>query len=80
MAQGLAREFGPAGIHVVHVVIDGVIDGSYARETFASFVADRGEGGLVDPDDAAEVYWHLHRQPRSAWTQELDLRPFREPF
>jgi NAD(P)-dependent dehydrogenase (short-subunit alcohol dehydrogenase family) len=80
VAQGLAREFGPAGIHVAHVVIDGVIDGTYAREAFPAFVAARGEDGLIDPDEAADVYWDLHRQPRSAWTQELDLRPFCEPF
>lgn len=80
VAQGLAREFGPGGIHVAHVVIDGVIDGAYAREAFPAFVASRGADGLVDPDAAAEVYWSLHRQPPSAWTQEIDLRPFREPF
>jgi len=80
VAQGLAREFGPQGIHVAHVIIDGVIDGSYAREKFADFVRAKGEDGLIDPAAIAEVFLSLHRQPRSAWTHELDLRPFKETF
>jgi NAD(P)-dependent dehydrogenase (short-subunit alcohol dehydrogenase family) len=80
VAQGLAREFGPQGLHIAHVVIDGVIDGEYARGKFPDFVAAKGEDGLLAPDEIADAYWALHRQPRSAWTHELDLRPFREPF
>ena len=80
VAQGLAREFGPQGIHVAHVVIDGVIGGDYARSRFPDFVAAKGKDGLLAPADIADAYWALHRQPRSAWTHELDLRPFREPF
>ncbi|MFG1477981.1 SDR family NAD(P)-dependent oxidoreductase [Xanthobacter sp. V4C-4] len=80
VAQGLAREVGPAGLHVAHVVIDGVIDGDYAARHFPQFVAARGPDGLLAPDDIADVFWTLHRQPRSTWTQELDLRPFKEPF
>jgi NAD(P)-dependent dehydrogenase (short-subunit alcohol dehydrogenase family) len=80
VAQGLAREFGPHGIHVAHVVIDGVIDGAYARERFPDFVRAKGEDGLIDPGAIADAFLSLHRQPRSAWTHELDLRPFNETF
>lgn len=80
LSQGMAREFGPHGIHVAHVVIDGVIDGDYARQQFPEFVATKGEGGLLDPDAIAAAYWALHRQPQSAWTQEIDLRPYCEGF
>ena len=80
VAQGLAREFGPQGIHVAHVVIDGVIDGAYAREKFPDFVRTKGENGLIDPGAIADAFLSLHRQPRSAWTHELDLRPFNETF
>jgi NAD(P)-dependent dehydrogenase (short-subunit alcohol dehydrogenase family) len=80
VAQGLAREFGPQGIHVAHVVIDGVIDGAYARERFPDFVRAKGEDGLIDPGAIADAFLSLHRQPRSAWTHELDLRPFNETF
>lgn len=80
LAQGMAREFGPKGIHVAHVVIDGVIDGDYARQQFPEFVSAKGEDGLLDPDAIAAAYWALHLQPKSAWTQEIDLRPYCEGF
>lgn len=80
VAQGLAREFGPQGIHVAHIVIDGVIAGEYAQSKFPDFVKAKGADGLIEPDAIADAYWALHRQPRSAWTHELDLRPFKEPF
>ncbi|WP_085314367.1 SDR family NAD(P)-dependent oxidoreductase [Derxia lacustris] len=80
VAQGLAREFGPQGIHVAHVVIDGVIGGDYARDNFPDFVRHKGEDGLLALDDIADAYWALHRQRPSAWTHELDLRPFKEGF
>jgi NAD(P)-dependent dehydrogenase (short-subunit alcohol dehydrogenase family) len=80
VAQGLAREFGPQGIHVAHVIIDGVIDGAFAREKFPDFVRAKGTDGLLDPDAIAETFLALHHQPRSAWTHELDLRPFKEAF
>lgn len=80
LAQGMAREFSPQGIHVAHVVIDGVIDGAWARQRFPDYVASKGAEGLLPPDDIAAVYWQLHQQPRGTWTQELDLRPFGEPF
>lgn len=80
VAQGLAREFGPQGIHVAHIVIDGVIQGDYARHNFPDLVQAKGLDGLMEIADLADAYWTLHRQPRSAWTHELDLRPFKEPF
>ncbi|MFA7280381.1 MAG: SDR family NAD(P)-dependent oxidoreductase [Sterolibacterium sp.] len=80
ISQSMAREFGPQGLHIAHVVIDGGINGERLRNALPGMVEQRGEDGLLDVDGIAENYWHLHRQPRSAWTQELDLRPFKEPF
>lgn len=80
LGQTLAREFGPQGVHVAHVVIDGGIDGERLRNQSPERAAQAGEGGLLQPDAIAESYWQLHAQHRSAWTQELDLRPFKEPF
>ena len=80
VSQSMAREFGPQGIHVAHVVVDGGIDGDRLRRSQPARVAEKGEDGLLGLDAIAENYWHLHRQPRSAWTQELDLRPFQEAF
>jgi len=75
LAQSMARELGPQGVHVAHVVIDGLIDTAFAREHFAQRVAAAGPGGMLDPGHIAEAYWWLHHQPRDAWTFELDLRP-----
>lgn len=80
LAQGLAREFSPQGVHVVHTVIDGVIDGDRARNQFPEYVKAKGQEGLLQLDAIAQTYWAIHQQPRSAWTHELDLRPFKEPF
>jgi NAD(P)-dependent dehydrogenase (short-subunit alcohol dehydrogenase family) len=80
VAQGLAREFGSQGVHVAHVVIDGVIQGEYAGANFSAFVRAKGEDGLLAVDAIADAYWALHQQTRSAWTHELDLRPFKESF
>jgi NAD(P)-dependent dehydrogenase (short-subunit alcohol dehydrogenase family) len=80
ISQSMAREFGPLGIHVAHTIIDGGIDGERLRRSRPSAVEERGENGLLDIDAIAETYWHLHRQHPSAWTQEIDLRPFKEPF
>jgi NAD(P)-dependent dehydrogenase (short-subunit alcohol dehydrogenase family) len=80
VAQSMARELGPAGIHVGHVVIDGAIDTAWIRENFPDRAALKSEGGILDPDAIAENYWMLHRQPRSAWTHELDLRPWMESW
>ncbi|MFM8462627.1 MAG: SDR family NAD(P)-dependent oxidoreductase [Burkholderiaceae bacterium] len=75
LAQSMARELGPKGIHVAHVIIDGLIDTAFAREHFAQRVAEVGPDGILNPDHIAEAYWWLHQQPRDAWTFELDLRP-----
>ena len=80
IAQSMAREFGPQGLHVAHVVIDGGIDGDRLRRSGAALIAERGEDGLLGIEAIAEAYWQVHRQPRSAWTHELDLRPFKENF
>lgn len=80
LAQGMAREFSPQGIHVVHTVIDGVIDGERARIRFPDYVKAKGKDGLLQLDAIAETYWAIHQQHPSAWSHELDLRPFKEPF
>ncbi len=80
VAQSLAREFGPLGVHVAHVIIDGGINGEKLSQAAPQRKAERGEDGLLEIDAIADVYWRLHQQHRSAWTHELDLRPFKEPF
>jgi len=80
LAQSMAREFGPQGIHVGHVVIDGPIDNDNSRQMFPEIYAERSEDGILKPDDIAEIYWHLHSQPRSAWTFEADVRASEEPW
>jgi len=80
LAQGLAREFSPQGIHVVHTIIDGVIDGDRARNQFPEYVKAKGKEGLLQLEAIAQTYWAVHQQPPSAWTHELDLRPSKEPF
>ncbi len=80
LAQGMAREFGPQGIHVVHTIIDGVIAGERARTQFPDYVKAKGQDGLLQLDAIVETYWAIHQQHPSAWTHELDLRPFKEPF
>jgi NAD(P)-dependent dehydrogenase (short-subunit alcohol dehydrogenase family) len=80
LAQTLAREFGPRGVHVAHAVIDGGIDGERLRQGAPQLAALAGEDGLLSPDAIADSYWQLHRQHRSAWTHELDLRPYKESF
>lgn len=75
LAQSMARELGPQGLHVAHVVIDGMIDTGFTRANFAQRVDVLGPDGILNPDHIAEAYLWLHRQPRDAWTFELDLRP-----
>jgi len=79
-AQSVAREFGPQGIHVAHVIVDGVIDGDRARSAIPGVESRFGEDGMVHPDEIAKMYLVLHRQQRSAWTHELDVRPWSEKF
>ena len=80
LAHGMAREFGPQGLHVAHVVIDGGIEGEQLLARMPGLRAARGEDGLLHPDAIDDAYWMLHRQPRSAWTLELDVRPWSESF
>ena len=80
MAQSMARELGPKGIHVAHPIIDGAIDTDFIRTTFPDLYARREEGGILDPEHIAEAYWQLHLQPRDAWTHEMDLRPWTESW
>jgi NAD(P)-dependent dehydrogenase (short-subunit alcohol dehydrogenase family) len=78
LVQSAAREFGPQGIHVAHVVVDGAIDGDRINTFLPGLKAERGPDGLLDPDGIAANYWWLFQQPRSAWTHELDVRPWSE--
>lgn len=78
LAQSMARELGPQGIHVAHVVVDGAIDTAFIRDTFPERYALKAQDGILNPAHIAENYWYLHRQPRDAWTFELDLRPYME--
>lgn len=80
LAQSAAREYGPRGVHVAHIVIDGGIDGERLRTAVPQRAAEAGIDGLLDPDAIAETYWQLHQQHRSAWTHEVDLRPYQESF
>ena len=76
LAWALAREMGPKGIHVAHIIIDGVIDTPSVRERYQL----SEDEPLLLPDDIAEAYWSLVQQPKSAWAFELDLRPHDEEF
>jgi NAD(P)-dependent dehydrogenase (short-subunit alcohol dehydrogenase family) len=80
LAQSMARELGPKGIHVAHVVIDGAIDTEFIKQNFPERYALKEQDGILDPDAIAENYWLVHQQHRSAWTHELDLRPWVEKF
>ncbi len=80
MVQSMAREFGPHNIHVAHVIIDGGIEGDRLLSRMPDRAEKAGPDGLLKPEAIVENYWHLHQQQRSAWTHELDLRPFKEPF
>jgi NAD(P)-dependent dehydrogenase (short-subunit alcohol dehydrogenase family) len=76
LAQSMARELGPLGIHVAHVIIDGAIDTPRARSMFAG----RDPHTMLAPKAIAETYWNLYAQDPTAWTQELDMRPSVEKF
>jgi NAD(P)-dependent dehydrogenase (short-subunit alcohol dehydrogenase family) len=80
MAQSLAREFQPQGIHVAHVVVDGGIHGDKIVKRFPQFVEQAGEDGLIGLDGIASAFLYVHQQPRNAWTHEIDLRTFKENF
>ena len=80
LAQSLAREMGPKGIHVAHVVIDGMIDGTFARSLVPDIQPLLDGDDILKPDEIARNYVWLHNQQRSAWTFEMDLRPFKETW
>ena len=80
LAQSMARELGPRGIHVAHSIIDGAIDTAFIRDNFPERYALKDQDGILNPDHIADAYWMLHQQPRDAWTHELDLRPYMEKF
>jgi NAD(P)-dependent dehydrogenase (short-subunit alcohol dehydrogenase family) len=80
LSQSMARELGPEGIHVAHVVIDGAIDTEFIASNFPERYALKEHDGILQPDAIAENYWQLHCQPKNAWTQEMDLRPWLEKF
>ena len=80
VAQSLARELGPKGIHVAHTIIDGAIDHPWIKENFPDIYKLKEVDGILNPDDIAEAYYNLHLQEKTAWTHELDLRPYMEKF
>jgi NAD(P)-dependent dehydrogenase (short-subunit alcohol dehydrogenase family) len=80
VAQSMARELGPEGIHVAHVVIDGAVDGVFIRENRQDVDTLLADSRILRPEDIAQSYVALARQPRSAWTHELDLRPWTETW
>ena len=80
LVQSMAREFGPQGIHVAHVIIDGGIEGHRLLSRMPGRAEQVGLDGLLKVDAIVDNYWHLHRQQRSTWSHEIDLRPFKETF
>ena len=80
VAQSMARELGPKGLHVAHTIIDGAIDTHWIAENFPQRYELKSQDGILNPGHIAEAYWALHAQPRDAWTHELDLRPWMEAF
>jgi len=80
LAQSIAREYGPQNIHVGHVVVDGGIEGDRLLSRVPQLKEQRGPDGMLKPDAIAEAFWDMHHQQRSAWTLELDLRPWSESF
>lgn len=80
LAQSMARELGPKGIHVAHLIVDGPIDTQWTRGMIKEADSLLEKDGMVNPRDVGELYWYIHRQPKSAWTHELDLRPWIETW
>ena len=80
LAQSMARELWPQGIHVAHPIIDGAIDTEFIRSNFPERYATKDHQGIVNPDSIAQAYWQIHRQPRDAWTHETELRPWMEAW
>jgi NAD(P)-dependent dehydrogenase (short-subunit alcohol dehydrogenase family) len=80
LAQSMARELGPQGIHVAQIIVDGAIDTEFIRENFPERYKLKERDGILNPDHIADAYWMLHQQPKDAWTHELDLRPWLEEW
>ena len=80
VAHAMAREFGAQGLHVGHVIIDGVINGDQVNSRFPQLKDRLGEDGMLGVDSIADAFWTLHQQEKTAWTLELDLRPYKEQF
>jgi NAD(P)-dependent dehydrogenase (short-subunit alcohol dehydrogenase family) len=80
IAQSMAREFGPQGLHVAHVIIDGGVGGDRLLNALPGVAEALGQDGMLDPEAIAECFLQLHRQPRSTWGHEIDLRPYKENF
>lgn len=80
LAQSMARELWPKGIHVAHPVIDGAIDTEFIRINAPEKYAQKNIDGILNPDHIAEAYWQIHQQPRDSWTHETELRPWNEPW
>ena len=80
LAQSMARELWPKGIHVAHPVIDGAIDTEFIRSNLPERYAMKDQQGILSPDSIAEAYWQIHQQPRDAWTHETELRPWMESW
>lgn len=80
LAQSMARDLGPQGLHVATVLIDGAIESERMRAAAPERMSKLGPDGALQPEDIAETYWQLHRQPRNAWTTEVDLRPWSQAF
>ncbi|MEO6408239.1 MAG: SDR family oxidoreductase [Burkholderiaceae bacterium] len=80
LAQSMARELWPKGIHVAHPVIDGAIDTEFIRNKFPERYALKDQHGILDPESIAQAYWQIHQQPRDAWTHETELRPWMETW
>lgn len=80
LAQSMARELGPQGIHIAHIICDGSIDGVFTRERMPDADERLARGEILDPDEIARNYVWLHNQGRSAWTFEIDLRPWTETW
>lgn len=80
ISQSMAREYGPLGIHVAHVVVDGGINGERLHTNFPTRLEEKGEAGLLSLNGLTDAFWFLHHQPATTWSQEVDLRPSVEPF
>lgn len=76
----MARELGPKGIHVAHLIVDGPIDTQWTKGLIKDSAKLLENQGMVNPSDVGELYWYLHQQARTAWTHEMDMRPWIETF